>query len=461
MPMRGLRGGEWEMAMLILATWATSFLARLWERSWQGAVAAALVVLADFLLRRRLSAKWRCGLWALALVALAAPSLPISWPSLFHLQHNQGRMFVRSYDIHDLLVDFADFDQPPTAPATRPDPALTLAQRAQDIIQYIESSVAPDSWATQGDIRESSGQLIVRQTAQNHELLADLLEQLRVKRATQITVQLNYVVLNPADLSFLNAPKSQMPTSSSVPGRREESSDFGDGSLSLSASQMTPTSSDGTMRITGRLLDDAQADEIVRIARHGIGGGPGAPRITLSNGQRAYMEIGTQRAYISGYRATSGNAGKMKFEPIIDVVSSGLFWDMQATVCADRRCVTMILRPTFIQLDHMVEVPWPGSPANQPLMMPRPVMLSIKLTATATVPDGATLLLGGFEEVVDGEDGPAAATRPTTGPTTQRVRLEEPRDPNEQMFLLVKPIINLPPYVKPKQNRTPAATKPN
>jgi beta-lactamase regulating signal transducer with metallopeptidase domain len=55
------------------------------QTTWQAAVLAALVLLAQFLLRNRLSPGWRYGLWFLLLLRLVMPMAPSSAVSIFNL----------------------------------------------------------------------------------------------------------------------------------------------------------------------------------------------------------------------------------------------------------------------------------------------------------------------------------------------------------------------------------------
>ena len=57
----------------------------LWRASWQAAVLAAMVLLVQWLLRSRLSARWRYNLWLLVLLRLLVPVTPQSPLSVFNL----------------------------------------------------------------------------------------------------------------------------------------------------------------------------------------------------------------------------------------------------------------------------------------------------------------------------------------------------------------------------------------
>lgn len=53
---------------------------------------------------------------------------------------------------------------------------------------------------------------------------------------------------------------------------------------------------------------------------------------------------------LASAQATSGFGGSSLFEPEIDIVNSGVILDTQATVSADRKYVTMTMRPSNTQL---------------------------------------------------------------------------------------------------------------
>ena len=62
----------------------TSFFDSLLRASWQAAILALLVLVAEFCLRQRLDGRWRYLLWLLVLVRLALPFSPPSPASLFN-----------------------------------------------------------------------------------------------------------------------------------------------------------------------------------------------------------------------------------------------------------------------------------------------------------------------------------------------------------------------------------------
>ena len=140
-----------------------------------------------------------------------------------------------------------------------------------------------------------------------------------------------------------------------------------------------------------------------------------APRITLFNGQRAYVLVATQRAYVSNLDAIVGN-NSSAFEPTVDVVSSGVVLDVQATVSADRKYVTLTLRPQLAQLLNLFTFNFQSATAgvqagtggvgggiNNSIVafnpasgfIQEPELQITEVHTTVSVPDGGTLLLGG------------------------------------------------------------------
>ena len=134
-----------------------------------------------------------------------------------------------------------------------------------------------------------------------------------------------------------------------------------------------------------------------------------APRVTLFNGQRAYVLVSTQQAYVSNLTASVGT-GVSSFTPTISVVESGVELDVQATVSADRKYVTLTLRPQLSTLENLATFSFQsgassssttttggvinngGTPGGQ-IQIPEIQITEVK--TTVSVPDGGTLLLGG------------------------------------------------------------------
>jgi len=347
---------------------------------------------------------------------------------------------VRVYDIRDLLVTVPDFI-PQVEAALGPSPAshpaarvggVTTPQTAsthpasrdelvEQIIALIEDTVATDSWKARGGsvgaLRELQGQLIVTQTPENQRELANLLEQLRETRSIQVQIEARYVACDEQVVKGLIAEwqKTAAPMTRPIllthPTTRQDAA--------------------------GIFLDDAQVNQLLRASEKAPNSAVlAAPRITLFNGQRAYVRVTSLRAYVRDYTAVRTPQGDIRYDPVNAVAESGLAMDVQATASADRRYVTLTLRPMVSALLGMKRTPWLSRPSGSNLIIEEPRIKVSEMQTTVTVPDHATVLLGGLED-----PGIGASSAPATQATSRSVPLpgDHLAGHLRAIFLMVKP----------------------
>jgi general secretion pathway protein D len=211
----------------------------------------------------------------------------------------------------------------------------------------------------------------------------------------------------------------------------------------------------GGFSLAGTYLDNFQVNFLLNATQASVHTSTvTAPRITLFNGQRAWVVVATQRAYVSNLTPITGN-GVVAFQPTIDVVDSGVLLDVQATVSADRKYVTLTLRPQLSQLLNLFEFSFEAG-GSAPTETGTGVVVStgagtgviqqpeIELTevkTTVSVPDGGTLLLGGqtLAGEVQKEDGVPVLSKV---PFLKRLFTNRSMAKDEQVLLiLVKPTI--------------------
>lgn len=152
------------------------------------------------------------------------------------------------------------------------------------------------------------------------------------------------------------------------------------------------------LQVFGSFLDNIQVDFLLRATQADSRSTTlQAPRLTLSNGQRAYVAVVTQVSYVAGLNAVvAEEVGQL--EPLVSTLNTGAVLDVEATVSADRRYVTLTVRAGLANLISLATFP-----VNQPGTFSTGVGASIQtptlslttLRSTVTVPDGGTLLLGG------------------------------------------------------------------
>jgi type II secretory pathway component GspD/PulD (secretin) len=178
-----------------------------------------------------------------------------------------------------------------------------------------------------------------------------------------------------------------------------------------------------------------------------------APRVTLFNGQRAYVLVATQQAYVSNLTPSVGT-GVSAFTPTISIVETGVVLDVQATVSEDRKYVTLTLRPQLSNLLSLASFAFQTGGANTNVVngiitqnagltatIQEPEIQIDEVRTTVSVPDGGTLLLGG--ETI-GADKTREVGTPVLSkiPFLRRLFTNRSEAKDEQILLiLVKPTI--------------------
>ena len=136
-----------------------------------------------------------------------------------------------------------------------------------------------------------------------------------------------------------------------------------------------------------------------------------APRLTLMNGQRSFITIAKQIAYISNVIPVVGDAST-SFQSVPGYVQDGFVLDIEGVVSSDRRYVTMTVHfdtSTLLGFDSVTvtgavggtgTTGGRGATSEAEIQLPELQVQSIR--TTVSVPDKGTILLGGqrrFEEV--------------------------------------------------------------
>ncbi|KKK76259.1 hypothetical protein LCGC14_2865470, partial [marine sediment metagenome] len=195
-------------------------------------------------------------------------------------------------------------------------------------------------------------------------------------------------------------------------GAVQDSSSFAfpAGGLSTTVPGSIGSVTNTALSFAGTFLDDVQVDFLVSATQaHQTSRTLTAPRLTLFNGQRAYVSIADQQAYVAELEPVVGDNAQT-FRPIVNIISTGTVLDVEGTVSADRRYVTLTLRPQVSEILNIFqyavvvtssrtvvnpdgttrEVPETGEGFIQ-----LPEIQTQQLECTVSVPDGGTLLLGG------------------------------------------------------------------
>lgn len=169
-----------------------------------------------------------------------------------------------------------------------------------------------------------------------------------------------------------------------------------------------------------------------------------APKVTLFNGQQAYVSDTRQRPFVTSVVPVVGDFAAAQ-QPVITVLSEGTAVNVQAVVSNDRRFVRLTLVPFFSQIGNVQEFTFEGErstkakssdektgpDANSGYVGPLPLaagltfgsnqsselevssngttiqqpeFLFTTVTTTVSVPDGGTVLLGGIKRLREGRN---------------------------------------------------------
>lgn len=163
-------------------------------------------------------------------------------------------------------------------------------------------------------------------------------------------------------------------------------------------------SQDPALSIQGSFLDNLQVDFLIRATQANSRSSlVQAPRIMMFNGQRANISVGRNQQYVSSVRPVVAE-GVATNQPIIANAFSGTTLDVEATISADRRYVTVTVRAGQAKDPQFTRFEVQRASGDSPGVF---IMLLDQSTAnintTVSVPDGGTVLLGGVKLAGDVE----------------------------------------------------------
>lgn len=308
-------------------------------------------------------------------VAAAILGALLAWYVFSDTPLRLGDRSLRVYDLKDLNIDIPDFPYPDGGSDVDPP---TRDRRVRELAEQVRAHVAPGTWDRDDVINFAEGhRLLIVTSDAKHALVREFFEQIRAAQHVQVSVEGRFVTI-------------------------------GDGS----SRQLDEALTRATGAAEGPVfLNDAQVNSLLRAAQ----ASPKAtivtaPRITLYNGQRAYVLVATQQAYVSDLTARQAADGSAMYDSKIDIIDSGIVFEARATASDDRRRVTLYLHPRLTHLLGMDDLRVGVDSAGRNLTVQRPRMWTAEIHKTVTVPDGQTLLIRNILKPGDAPpDGEAAA----------------------------------------------------
>ncbi len=330
------------------------------------------------------------------------------------------------------------------------------------LITLITSTIAAPTWddvGGQGTIQpfNTNLSLVVSQTQEVHEQIADLLQQLRRLQDLQVTIEVRFITLQddfferigvdfdfniPTNTSALPAPNPVGPppsfggvnpsrtvgvdsTGAVTPLRDIQFRQGGFGSAVPAFGGFDPTTA-ATFGFA--ILSDIEAYFVIQAAQGDTRSNVlQAPKVTLFNGQTATVQDTTQEPFVTSVIPVVGDFAAAQ-QPVIVVLSQGTSLTVQAVVSNDRRFVRLTVVPFFSQIGDVNTFTFTGSSSSTKkssdsksgtdssatsseadasstaTTVQLPTFSFVTVTTTVSVPDGGTVLLGGIKRLSEGRN---------------------------------------------------------
>jgi type II secretory pathway component GspD/PulD (secretin) len=322
------------------------------------------------------------------------------------------------------------------------------------LIKLITNTIANKSWADQGgpgtiDYFPLTMALVVNQTVDIQEQIAELLASLRRLQDQEVAIEIRVISVNESfyeriGVDFNINIKTDRETARFEPqltnGAFKPAGFVQDFSPSRFIAGLSPTGTftpdldipikSGTFNVatpafggfipgTGGIdvglafLSDVQVflfmEAVQGDVRNHI---MQAPKLTMFNGQTATITVGTQQNFLTTVTVTQGQNGLPIFTPIPNPQFAGATMTLQPVITADRRFVRLSPNITFFGitsgatlfpitivvtpiLDNGIAPPGPATVLTQYIQ--QPITSIINVTTTVLVPDGGTVMMGGLK----------------------------------------------------------------
>ena len=277
------------------------------------------------------------------------------------------------------------------------------------LIDLIISTVATETWAENGggeaEIRPfpTNLSLVVSQTQTVHEEIADLLEQLRRLQDLQVTIEVRFINLKDDffervgidfDLNIedgtglpdrengatIATPNALVPGASFEPRRHSAAVGINEtksgesypnytGNLDVKFQQnsfeLTPPQFGGMGTEVGQfgfaLLTELEATFFIQAVQGDNRTNVlNAPKVTLFNGQQAFVADAVQRPFVISVIPVVGEFAAAQ-QPVIVVLSEGTLMSIQAVVSDNRRYVRLTVVPFFSDIGDVDTFTFEGS----------------------------------------------------------------------------------------------------
>jgi general secretion pathway protein D len=320
------------------------------------------------------------------------------------------------------------------------------------LIDLIVATIAPNTWDDVGGEGSIQGfptnlSLVVSQTQEVHDQIADLLDQLRRLQDLQVTIEVRFITLNDnfferigVDFDFdIDDNTVVFPEDDTGPsitigldpqGNPTADLDlqFTQGSFGATAPAFGGFDPASAANFGFAIISDIEAFFLIEAVQGDTRTNVlQAPKVTLFNGQQASVIDTSQRPFVTSVTPVVGDFAAAQ-APIIVVLSEGTSLNVQAVVSNDRRFVRLTLVPFFSTIGDVEEFTFEGRRVSNTgtavqdptddnttvadnaeeiiegttVQLPQFAVTSV--STTVSVPDGGTILLGGIKRMQEGRN---------------------------------------------------------
>ncbi|MHC5062671.1 MAG: hypothetical protein ACYTG5_01700 [Planctomycetota bacterium] len=363
-----------------------------------------------------------------------------------------GRTYLSQYEVRDLVLGVGNNPGPDLKlrvpdsedEFTEPDEPLPTVVDDDRLQELIRTNIAPESWDGEvGTVSYLNGVLLVNHTREVHQQVTKLLNDLRQAVGIQVDVEARFLRVEDNFLEDIGVDFRGLgdQASEGVPGRGLEENnrsnlrfddfgrpelinaaapiqgsigtgtepgifydDGGDGDLmgrtenlfdASLAGGTNNRSASGGLSLQWAYLDDVELEVVLRaVSKQDRSEIIVAPRLLVYNNTRASMSALRHTSFIRDFDVEIAQSAAVA-NPVVDVVSDGVVLDVRPVVSADRRFITLELRPTLLELQTPIPTFTTTLGAGQPVSIQLPRVTLQKVRTTVTLPDGGTVLLGG------------------------------------------------------------------
>ncbi|MAW61100.1 MAG: hypothetical protein CMJ94_09705 [Planctomycetes bacterium] len=375
-------------------------------------------------------------------------------------ESNTGHV-LRNYEVRSIIRRLPDYEIPEVTISGsggvefEPEPLNEDREATLVTEDTLLTILGVDDWEDPATAQIQEGTLIVYQQPEKHSEIRSILDDLRQSTNTSVEIRVRFLKVEDSFLQdigidfrglgnqatqgidgvgtnvafddFGTDPGQYLGTDGSaglyfseadnnlnILGRSENLYDLALGAGNNSSSFLgdtgatDDTSSDGLTNSGGlslqwALLDDAEVEMILRaVQKSKRSEVVTQPSLMVYNATRATLTVANQVSYVSDFDVEIAQAASIA-APIVRVIMDGVFLDVTPVVSSDRRSVSIDLRPTVATLVRPVRTFQTSLGSGSPVTIMLPEVELQKIRTRATVPDGGTLLVGGFK-VIDQQD---------------------------------------------------------